>query len=140
MNTGVLRRWGLSAKWLRLVRHDWKCVGVDNGLVSAPQRTAEDVLWNREPSWRRAREKFRSSNAERADSQEGDQGRLVPLRDELLSALPASGTHGPSRGYRHLHNWLPVYRSARDQLGRGAGIEVEIDIGSRERGAHAVGS
>lgn len=90
---------------------------------------------NRESSWWRAREKLRSSNAERTDSKEGDQGGLVPLRDELLPALPASGTHGPFRGHRHLPHWFPVHRSARSQPALRIVRETQIDIAICEKPA-----
>jgi len=48
-------------------------VGVDNGLVSAPQRTAEDVLWNREPTCG-ARERSFDPAMPNVQIQEGDQG------------------------------------------------------------------
>jgi len=111
------RQWGFPAEWLRLVRHDWKCVGVDNGCIST-QRTAEDVLWNREPSWG-ARE--RSFDPAMPNVQIP---RKVIKGGSYLCAMNYCQRYRPAARMAHpvdtgTATLASVYRSARDQLGRG---------------------
>ena len=91
---------------LRPVRHDRQRVGVDERLLLAPRRRCRR---DPEPMLRAAAEpargdpgrELRLRPARRAHRPTRDQGRLAPVRPELLPALPA---RGPStRGDRHFH-------------------------------------
>ena len=42
----------LSAEWLRVVRHDRQCVGVDHGLVLGPAQRSVTLLHPGKPAWR----------------------------------------------------------------------------------------
>ena len=79
---------------LRRPRHDRERLGVDDRLVLGRPDAAVTVL-RRRP----ARGERRPERPDR-DPAPGDEGRLAPLRAELLPPLPAGGPHGA--GDRHL--------------------------------------
>jgi hypothetical protein len=43
---------------------------------------------------------------------QGDEGRLAPVRAQLLPALPPGRTHGPAGRHRNLPPRLPLHRSS----------------------------
>ena len=58
------------------------------------------LLHARQPARRRARPELDPRTPDIRDPAQGDEGRLVPLRAQLLPALPAGGAHGA--GDRHV--------------------------------------
>ena len=64
---------------------------------AAHTRRRARLLHAREPARRRARRQPRPGRARRPDPAQGDEGRLAPVRAELLPALPAGGAHGAAR-------------------------------------------
>ena len=95
----------LRAERLRPPRHDRERLGMDDRRLRAGR-------WGRgrAPVLRPARPQV--AGAGRALPAQGDQGRLAPLRAELLPALPALGA--PERDRRHLHgaHRLPLHGAA----------------------------
>ena len=80
---------------LRTHRHHRQRLGMDHRLVHRKPRRTTGVL-RRRPADRQHRPERR-----RRDPAQGDEGRLPPLRPELLPPLPPGRAHGP--GDRHLH-------------------------------------
>ena len=58
-----------------------------------------------------ARERERRPERTAADSAQGDEGRLVPVRAELLPPLPAGGAHGAGDRHVDLPPRLPLHRA-----------------------------
>src|SRR5690606_25085333 len=75
---------GLSAERLRALRHDRQCLGMDQRRVPRAWRY-EALLHARSAGGQRG------AGPGRRVSLHGDQGRVAPLRGELLQALPAGG-------------------------------------------------
>ena len=85
---------------LRPVRDDRQRLGVDDRLVRAEHAAAPTspcCAPPRNPRGRRARGELRPAAAGRAHPAAGDQGRLAPVRAELLPPLPARGAACRSR-------------------------------------------
>src|SRR5512133_62574 len=122
----------VPAERLRSPRHDRERLGVDDRFLhtSARGRGGETVLRPAKPTGGEQRGKFRGG---RDDPAAGDQGRLSPLRAELLPPLP---TRGPARrGARHLDrpHRLPLPRAA-----GGVTAQDTRTTGGRERTALVV--
>ena len=60
-------------------------------------RCSAGLLHARQPARRRARDELRSAHAAVTHPAQGDEGRLVPVRAELLPPLPAGRAHGAAR-------------------------------------------
>ena len=69
-----------------------------------------------EPPGRRGGAELRPTPARHSHPEKGDEGRLVPVRAELLPALPAGGAHGATRGYLDRPPGIPLHRSCRRRL------------------------
>ena len=91
----------LPAERLRPLRHDRQRLGVDVRLVrpAPPGRGREPVLRAVEPAGHVGRAELQPWPARRAHPAQGDQGRLAPLRAELLPPLPAG--RPPAADDRH---------------------------------------
>ena len=69
----------------------------------------------------RARRELRSAPARNPHPAQGDQGRLAPLRAELLPQIPARGAIPGAGRHFHVSPRLPLHRPAdRDVAGRAA--------------------
>ena len=90
----------VPAERLRPARDGRQRLGVDHRLVPGARPHRARLLHARQPARRRARRQLRSAHARRAHPAQGDEGRLVPVRAELLPSLPAGRTHGASRSTR----------------------------------------
>ena len=103
---------GVPAQRLRPLRHDRQRVGVDHRLVlvQARRRRAEGLLHPGEPARRAGSRQLRPVPAADQDSAQGAQGRLAPVRAELLPPLPAGGA--ASAADRHVDQ--PCRLSVRD--------------------------
>ena len=97
------------------LRHDRQCLGMDGRLVlaEARRRRAESLLHPAEPARREPRRQLRPCHDERQDPAQGHQGRLAPVRAELLPTLSAGGA--PCRAGRHIDksSWLPLHQARR---------------------------
>ena len=91
----------LSRERLRPLRHDRQCLGMDDRLVRAPTpgRRGKGLLHPRRPTRRARSRELRPRSARNQDPAQGAEGRLAPLRAQLLSALPPGRT--PSGAGRH---------------------------------------
>ena len=69
---------------------------------------------------RRARRQLRSAHARRAHPAQGHEGRLVPVRAQLLPPLPAGRTHGATGRHLDLPPGVPLHRARRRLSGRRA--------------------
>jgi sulfatase modifying factor 1 len=78
-------------------------LGMDVGLLvhETRSRRAEGVLHSRKPARRTRRSQLRSLPAGYQDTPQGAQGRVAPLRAELLPPLPPRGA--PCRAGRYVH-------------------------------------
>ena len=129
----------LPAERLRPVRRDRQRLGVDVRLVRAapPRRGLEPVLRPFQPARHVARGELQPRPAGRAHPAQGDQGRLAPLRAELLPPLPARGP--PAADGRHLHvaPRLPLHRPRtrprKERLPDARQAEHPRDLGRRHR-------
>ena len=97
----------VPAQRLRPARPDRQRVGVDDGLVpAAPSRRAREGVLHPAQSARRARGvQLRSVAAGDPHPAQGAQGRLAPVRAELLPPLPAGGALSRSRWTRRRATW-----------------------------------
>ena len=85
----------VPAERLRPVRHGRQRLGVDDRLVSGRTAPAKSVLHARG----------------RAPAEDGsDEGRFVPVRPELLPALPPGGAHGAGSRQRRLPPRVPLHK------------------------------
>ena len=100
------------AERLRAARNGRQRLGVDHRLVPGPRQDRERLLHARQSARRRSRAELRSAHAERAHSAQGDEGRLVPVRAELLPPLSAGGAHGAADRHVDLPPGLPLHRAA----------------------------
>ena len=94
----------VPAQRLRAPRHGRQRVGVDGGLVRRPppRRRRRAVLRPARPARRRASaSSLDPAQPQFRDPAQGDQGRLVPVRRQLLPALPAR--RAPAADDRHRH-------------------------------------
>ena len=105
----------VPAERLRRLRHDRQCLGMDRRLVLAEARgrRAESLLHPAEPARRARGRQLRPCHAEHPDPAQGHQGRLAPVRAELLPALSAGGA--PRRAGRHVDEprRLPLHPARR---------------------------
>ena len=93
------RRWGVPGQRLRAVRHGRQRLGVDRDFYAPRHRTRSiPVLRAAQPADDVAGGIVRVGNPG-PTSRAGDQGRVAPVRAELLPPLPAGGA--PGRGGRH---------------------------------------
>ena len=97
----------LPAERLRPLRHDRQRLGVDIRLVHpAPGRGREPVLRPTQPARHVA-----GGSRRRDDPASRDQGRLAPLRTQLLPPLPAGGPAGTSDRLVDDAPRLPLHRA-----------------------------
>jgi len=82
------------------LRHDREHLGVDPRLVAGAPQEGQGLLRRRQPARRDAEGQLRSRATPGADRAQGDEGRLAPVRRELLPALPPGGP--PCRDDRHV--------------------------------------
>ena len=94
----------LHAERLRPLRHDGQRLGVDDGLLHSRPRP------------RVARLLCPLAAARRDDSASRHQGRLTPVRAELLPALPACRTTGGGRRHIDGPHRFPLRHSRRPEL------------------------
>ena len=103
----------LPTERLRPLRHDGERLGVDVRLVrpSASGRGREPVLRPDQPARDLAGRELQPGPAGRAHPAPGDQGRLAPLRAQLLPALPAG--RASAADDRHVDGAprLPLHRA-----------------------------
>ena len=101
--TGTAPVGSFPAERLRVVRHGRQRLGVDDRLVrrAPPRRRRQTLLRAEQPSRPRRRGELRPESAAVPHPPQGDQGWLVPLRRQLLSAL-SPGRPSPANG-RHRH-------------------------------------
>src|SRR5688572_2015519 len=94
---------GVSAQRLRDLRHDRQRLGVDPGLVlrGARGRRAEALLRSAESAGRGGIGELRPGAAGNPNTAQSPEGRLAPLRAELLLEVPASGAARAAG--RHVH-------------------------------------
>ena len=88
---------------VRPVRHGRQRLGVDR-RTGTPRTSAggrQAVLRAAEPARAARREELRPRAATVPDPAQGDQGRLVPMRRQLLHALPAGGPAAADDRHRH---------------------------------------
>ena len=100
----------VPAQRLRPARHDRQRLGVDQRLVRRSRAGRPRLLQHREPSWRRARGQPRPGRPGRPDPAQGDEGRLPPVRTELLPALPAGGPDGAAHRHLDVPPRLPLHQ------------------------------
>ena len=122
----------LPRQRLRAVRHGGQRVGVDHRLVRTDDRADEPVLRRRQ---------LRPESAAVPDPPQGHQGWLVPVRRQLLPALPARGPSPSDGRHRHEPHRLPLHQAM--SLGfvagkgsRGPKIPDRIDHVAMEHGVH----
>ena len=101
----------LPAQWLRALRHGRQRLGVDHRLLSAVARRGDDARLLRtaeQPQGLVAGPQLQRGTARRAHPASRGQGRIAPLRAELLPALSARGAS--ATGNRHVHgaSWLSL--------------------------------
>src|SRR5262249_37491530 len=84
----------------------------DDGLVPGPRAAAAILLRAGEPARCAARREHRSGDAGPSDCAQGDQGRLLPVRAQLLSALHPCRAHRAARRYSHLPCWSSLHHAA----------------------------
>ena len=116
----------LPAQRLRRPRHDRQRLGMDDRLVldQARGRRSQGLLRARRTRAAPGRRQLRPAPAGRPHPAQGAQGRLAPLRAELLPALPPGGA--PCRGCRHLDQpcRLQMRRAKRSRRERRAGVRM----------------
>src|SRR6478736_8552619 len=86
---------------------------MDHGLVPGAFEDREPMLHDCEPARRRARSQPRPAHAEREDPAQGDEGRLVSLRAELLPPLSARGADGAGNRHVDVPSRVPLHRAHR---------------------------
>ena len=93
------------------VDNDRQRVGMDRGLVPGPCRGDRRLLRCGQPTRRRAGTQLRSHSRlrVRAHPAQGDEGRIAPVRRELLPALSARGAHATGDRHVHLAPGVPVH-------------------------------
>ena len=85
----------VPAERLRPLRHGRQRLGMDDRLVPGARRRSSSACCTiDESARRRARAELRPAHAEMRDPAQGDEGRLVSVRAELLPPLSARGAHG----------------------------------------------
>ena len=77
-------RLSAAFEWLRPLRHDWQCLGVDERLVCAEPsaRRGDQSEWT---------EPIAGARSGRTVAIKGHQRRLLPLRVKLLFAVSVHG-------------------------------------------------
>jgi hypothetical protein len=98
------------AQWLRARGHGRQCLAVDKRLVPGSPADRQPLLHCRQPRRREPRGQLRSAHAGHQDSAEGDQGRLISMRAELLSPLSTGRAHGATGGHLDLPSRFQVHR------------------------------
>src|ERR1019366_6465927 len=89
--------------WLRSLRHDRQCLGVDYRLVfnGTSRRRTKSLLYPGKPARRTRGGELRFLSAEHQDSSKGCEGRLAFLCPQLLP--PLSPGRAPCTADRHIH-------------------------------------
>ena len=107
----------LPAERLRPLRHDRQRLGVDDRLVRAEARSrrAEGLLHPGEPARRTRGRQLRPAPAADQDPAQGDQGRLAPVRAELLPPLPPRRAPCAAGRYLDEPRRLPLHRQGKDE-------------------------
>ena len=95
-----------------LSRHGGQRLGVDHRLLQPAPRDVAALLLRPRQSAGDGGTELRSADARRADPAQGDEGRLPPLRAELLPALSSRGAHRPSRSTPRRVTWGSASSSA----------------------------
>ncbi len=101
----------LSAESVWLVRDDRQRVGVDDGLVSRPSQEAARAGWllhagQSARTFRRAQ--LRSLDAEGSHPAQSAQGRIIPLRAQLLQAISPGCTLSADDRHGDVPHRLPM--------------------------------
>ena len=113
----------VPAERLRPVRDGRQRLGVDDRLVSrSTARSSSACCTLDNPRGGEREQSYDPRAARHAHPAQGDEGRLVPLRAELLPALPAGGAHGAADRHVDVPPRLPLHR-ARVGLADGAALE-----------------
>src|SRR5216683_5565792 len=98
---------------------------MDFRLVCPPprRRNRQIVLWpGNQPAHRFSRKELRPAATAVPHSSEGRQGRLTPMRSQLLPAFPTRGTPAANDRHRNESHWLSMHHSAgRNLTGRAFG-------------------
>ena len=81
--------------------------------------TSRPLLRARQPARRTRRGQPRPARSERADPAQGHEGRLVPVRPELLQALSAGSAHGAAGRYVDMPSGLSLHQTRREGRRRG---------------------
>jgi hypothetical protein len=104
---------GLRAQWLRRLRHDRQCLGMDVRLVFAKHEAdaPKACCIPRKPPWRAARRGASIPLSRKSEFREGSERRLASLRAELLP--PISAGRASCGGGRYVHE--PCRISMRNQ-------------------------
>ena len=115
-----LARDRVCAERLRHPRHDRQRLGVDHGLVqrAARGRRAEAMLHPGEPARRAGGAELRPPPAADQDSAQGDQGRLAPVRAQLLPPLSPRRAPRPAGRYVDEPRRLPMCHARSTKLRR----------------------
>src|SRR5215218_11033391 len=95
---------------------------MDYGLVSGSSPARKRVLRQRQPYHQRPGAELRPADARRPHSAQGDQGRFISVRAELLPALPTGGAHAPPGRYRYVPHRVSLHRSPRNHGASDPGI------------------
>src|SRR5271170_4885163 len=88
---------------------------MDNRLVPKPRQDRKSLLHAGQPERLRARGQHRSGERRAQNPAQSDEGRVVSLRAELLSALPPRGAHGATDRHVDLPPRISLHRSRRKE-------------------------
>ena len=125
----------VSRERLRAPRHDRQRVGVDDRLVcpEASERSGQGLLHAAQSARAARGRQLRSAPAGDPHPPQGHQGRLAPLRAELLPPLPAGGALPRTDRHVHLPSRLPLYRASREAGGSRWSRACRADDTARRR-------
>src|SRR5262249_52023104 len=82
---------------------------MDRRLGSGAPQDRQPPLHARQSARRHTRGKFRSPPAGDRDPAQGDEGRVISLRTELLPQVPAGGAHGAAGRYLDLSSGVSLH-------------------------------
>src|SRR4051794_8979964 len=100
----------LPAQPLRPLRHGRQRLGLDRRLVCPPPPGGDwqRVLRPPQPTRRRQGRKLRPPPTPVPTAPQGDQGRIIPLRGQLLPAIPTRSPPAPDDRHRNEPHRLPL--------------------------------
>src|SRR5579863_8223780 len=114
----------LPGQWSWPVRHGRQRLGVDQGLVrGGPSARSQPAVLRAGQSARcRGGIELRPQPARPARGAQSDQGRLVPVRTELLPALSAGSALSAGDRHGHQPHWLPLRAALKPTSTRGIAV------------------